>query len=226
MGAGQGTTVNRRFFKLLAKAEKADIKGGRAIVEIIKVGEKYQMSNWYKNLTGFITSAQVKEFEFEDEKKVKCILDISDNEGVCQLEFTFNFATYGLINSLLNTSFDKEVSIEAWINKTNFVGCAAKYINEKEANKWAIDLADQPKGIKYKTPGGKEETDYSNVVAYWRKKFETEIIPKAKKENFTGTMKIRSEKSDDFVNTSINEENKPEDPTSDEYWNTLKPDNE
>lgn len=182
MGANQGSTDSRRYFKLIAKAEKCDTKTKRAIVEVVKKGEKYEDGEWFSSLSGYITKAHVKDFVHDGVTHKKCVVEITDAEGICQLEFTFNFTSFGLINALLNADFTKELQIEAYITKKGFVGAGVRYVGEAKHIEWLIALPDQPKGVKYKTPGGKEETDYSNVKAFWLDKFSNEVVTMATKE--------------------------------------------
>lgn len=183
----QGTNEKRRFFKVIAKSEKCDTKNRRVIVEVVKGADgKYAQSKWFSSLSGFITKAEIKEFDFEGETKKKFVLDITDRECVCQLEFSPSFAAYGLINALLNTDLKREIQVDGWINKTDFVGLGIKYAGESELIKWSLDLKEVPEGVKYKTPGGKEATDFSNVAAFWVKHFEDKISPFANRSNFKG----------------------------------------
>jgi hypothetical protein len=170
-----------RYFKLIAKAEKADPMGKKAIVEIAKEGEEYVQRGWYSSLSGFITHGEIREFEYEGKMKKKCILIIKDGHETCQLEFTFNFASYGLINAMLCTDFSMEVEISAWISK-GYVGAGIRYAGSAENIQWGIPLAEQPKGLEYKTPGGEEAKDYTNVTNFWIEKFKL-ICPKLKREN-------------------------------------------
>lgn len=185
MGANQSSQESARYFKLVAKAEKADPDGKKAICEVVKVGEKYENGDWFSSLSGFITHMEIKEFTYENEVKKKCVVRITDKDGTCQLEFSFNFATYGLINAMLGLDFKREVEISAWIGKSGYVGAGIKYLGDQDSIQWTIPLEEQPKGTKYKTPAGKEMTDYSNVEQFWCEKF-VAISGKAVRANFTG----------------------------------------
>jgi hypothetical protein len=169
MGANQSSNESRRFFKLIAKSEKTN--GKQAIVEVVKDGDAYVSGEFYSSLSGFIESAEIKEFVFENETKKKCVLTISDEDGVYQLEYTFNFCTYGLINSMLAADLTKRLEVCAWVNKDRFVGAGLRYEGSREMIKWLIELGKTPKGIRYKTPSGKEEVDYTNVQKYWEERF-------------------------------------------------------
>ena len=186
MGANKNSNESVRFFKLIAKAEKANTEEKMAIVEVVKNGKKeYAHGEWFGSLSGFITSLEIKGFEFEGEKKEKFVMHIEDADGICQLEFTNSIAAQGLINGLLATDLTKEVEVSAWISKNGYVGAGVKYKGEKDSIKWAIDLKDCPRPTPYKLPSGKDATYNANVLEFWKSKF-TDLAKKAVKENFAG----------------------------------------
>lgn len=189
MGANKSSNESVRYFKLIAKAEKANTEERLAIVEVVKNQKgEYAHREWFGSLSGFITKLEVKKFKFEDEEKEKFVMQIEDADGICQLEFTNSIAAQGLINGMLATDLTKEVDVSAWIGKNGYVGAGIKYKGEKESIKWAIELKDCPKPTPYKLPSGKDATDNANVLEFWRGKF-LSIIPKAVKSNFAGERK-------------------------------------
>lgn len=189
MGANKGSNESVSYFKLIAKAEKANEEEKMAIVQVAKNAKgDYAQTEWFRSLSGFITKLEIKEFEFEGATKEKFIMHIEDADGICQLEFTNNMATQGLINGMLNADLTKEVEVSAWISKKGYVGAGVKYKNATENIDWAIALDEQPKPVPYKTPSGKEEKDNTNVLSFWRNKF-IELKEKAVKSNFTGERK-------------------------------------
>lgn len=194
MGANKSSNESVRYFKLIAKAEKANTEERLAIVEVVKNSKKeYEHGEWFGSLSGFITNLEIKSFEFEGEKKEKFVMLIEDADGVCQLEFTNSIAAQGLINAMLATDLTKEVEVSAWIGKSGYVGAGIKYKGDKDGVKWALDLKDCPKPTPYKLPSGKDATDNANVLEFWRGKF-LSIVPKAVKENFSGERKQVEEK--------------------------------
>lgn len=187
MGANNTVSENTSFYKLIAKAEKANEKENKAIVQIEKDSSgKYIQTEWFKSISGFIVSMDTKEFEWEGKTKESFILKLQDSGGVYQLEFTNNIAVQGLLNCLLNLDFTKEIEISAWIGKSGFVGAAAKYVGSDTRTEWAIKLEDCPKPIEYTKPSGEKDKDNKNVIAFWRNKF-IDMKAKAKRENFKGT---------------------------------------
>jgi hypothetical protein len=194
MGANKGSNESVSYFKLIAKAEKANTEEKMAIVQVAKNAKgDYVQTDWFRSLSGFITKLEIKEFEFEGATKEKFIMHIEDADGICQLEFTNNMATQGLINGMLNADLTKEVEVSAWISKKGYVGAGIKYKNATENIDWAIALDDQPKPVPYKTPSGKEEKDNTNVLSFWRNKF-IDLAKKAVKSNFAGERKQAEEK--------------------------------
>lgn len=189
MGANSESTENKRYFKLIAKAEKAEPNGRKVICEIIKEGNEFKQKGWFKSLSGFVTGIHFKDYEVEGEKKKSYTIELTCSDGIYYLNFSLNFATFGMVNTLLSVDFTKEIEIGAWVNtKTGFVQTGVKYVGETDQIKWSVELKDQPKGEKYKTPSGKVETDYSNVKSFWDEKF-LSLKPKCIRSNFTGTIK-------------------------------------
>lgn len=213
MGANKSSNESVRYFKLIAKAEKANTEERLAIVEVVKNSKKeYEHGEWFGSLSGFITNLEIKSFEFEGEKKEKFVMLIEDADGVCQLEFTNSIAAQGLINAMLATDLTKEVEVSAWIGKSGYVGAGIKYKGEKDGIKWALDLKDCPKPTPYKLPSGKDATDNANVLEFWRGKF-LSIVPNAIKENFKGERK-QAEEKEKFAGYEQKEAPKKQDSTT------------
>lgn len=209
MAANQSSQVNKRFFKLIAKAEKADIEGKKAICELVKDGETYRAKEWFSSLSGYITGLSTKELEYQGKKNKIIVMELTDNEGVFQLEFSFSGASYSIINSLLGADFTKEFEIGAWIKDGKYVNTSVKYLGGEKVS-WALQLADQPKPFEFEHPVSKKmEKDFTNVTNFWIEKFES-LIPKAVKSNFKGN----------FSAPSIGNE-KPEEHKTDESFTAI-----
>lgn len=190
MGAHQDTAEKKQYFKLIAKAENTDPDSNRAICKQEKVGENYTVTGWYTSVTGFLTDIKIKEVEWNGQKNKIVALELTDKDGVCQLEFSFSKASFSIINSLLGADLIQEIRISAWTKEADngkvFVNANVKYLNNEKAE-WVIAPADQPAPIEYTTPGGKQEKDYTNVKSFWEGKL-MEVKPRALKSNFNGTM--------------------------------------
>lgn len=190
MGANSNTSVGKRFFKLIAKAEKGNASTKQVICEQVKQGDKYVVSDWYSSLSGYITAINTKEIEYQGSKSKIICLELTDASGVCQLDFSFSGASYSIINSLLGADFTKEMEISAWVKDGKYVNCGVKYSNGEKAS-WKLSIADQPKPIEYKTPSGKVEKDYTNVKTFWEDALNS-IKGKAVKSNFKGVINLPS----------------------------------
>jgi len=193
MGEISSNTQSISFYKLIAKAEKGDLKTGNVIAKVEKQGDQYAVTKFLKGISGFLTKAEVREFEYEGKKQKKLILQLTDSSGICQLEFTPTNAAAGVINCLLGADLTKEISIEAWTTKPNdkgmqFVNACAKYVGSQDSIAWAIELKDIPRPVEYKTPSGETATDSANVKNFWIEKFQLAIMPRAVAGNFTGTI--------------------------------------
>ena len=186
MGANQSSNENVRFFRLVAKAEKADIKGRRAICQIKKQGTEYVISEWFNNITGWITSLDIKEVEYQGKKNKILVMQLTDSDGVSQIEFSLSGAAYSLINSLINADLSKEVEVSAWIKDEKYVNASVKYTDGSKCE-WSIPIADQPKPVEFTKPSGEKEKDYANVKEWWLNKF-ISVKPKAVKSNFGGVV--------------------------------------
>lgn len=186
MGANSNTSVGKRFFKLIAKAEKGNTSTKQVICEQVKQGEKWVVGGWYSSLSGYITAINIKEIEYQGAKSKIICLELTDSTGVCQLDFSFSGASYSIINSLLSADFTKEMEVSAWIKDGKYVNCGVKYTNGGKAD-WKLSIADQPKPIEYATPSGKMEKDFTNVKKFWENALDS-IKGKATKSNFGGVI--------------------------------------
>jgi hypothetical protein len=193
MGEISGSNENINFYKLIAKAEKADTEKRQAICKVVKRGDEYVTDKFLSGISGFITKAEVKEFVWEEKRQKKFVLQLTDSSGICQLEFTPTGAAAGIINCLIDADFTQEISIEAWVTKPNdknkqFVNACAKCLGADDSIAWAIELKDLPKPVEFTKPSGEKDFDSTNVRNFWIQKFTENIIPKAKKSNFAGTI--------------------------------------
>lgn len=195
MGEISSSNENINFYKLIAKAEKCDPVSGNVIAKIVKQGEEYVTEKWLKGISGWITKAEVKEFEYENKKQKKFVLQLSDSSGIYQLEFTPTTAAAGIINCLLSADLTREITIESWTkedkNGKQFVNACAKYAGESESIKWAIELKDIPKPVMVDLPSGGSVSDNGNVRKFWIDLFVEKVLPKAVKSNFKGTIAER-----------------------------------
>lgn len=187
MGANQSSRDNMDFYRLVAKAEKADIKGKRAICQIKKVDNEYVQSEWFGNITGWITGLEVKEVEYQGKKNKILVMQVADASGVSQIEASLSGASYAIINCLLNADLTKEVEISAWIKDDKYVNASVKYTSGEKCE-WSIPFEEQPKPIEFEKPSGEKDKDYTNVKAWWLEKF-ISIKGKAVKSNFKGEVK-------------------------------------
>lgn len=170
MAANQQSNESARYFKLIAKAEKADQAGNKAICENVKKGDKYEQGEWFSSLTGRIVDMSVRNFEYEGKPKQSYRIKLNDGVENCVLEFSLNIATYGLINSLLNTNLNLQLEVGAYISKKGYVGAYVKELGSVDTIGWSIPLESQPKPVEYDTPDGKQKS-YKNVNEFWHQKF-------------------------------------------------------
>ena len=187
MAANANQNTGKRFFKLIAKADKGNQEKKQVICEQRKNGDNYEVVGWYSSLSGFLTAINTKEVTFEGRKSKIVSLELTDSQGVCTLDFSFSNASFSIINSLLGLDFSKEVEISAWIKDGKYVNTAVKYTDGSKAN-WAIEIKDQPKPAEFEHPITKKmEKDFTNVTTFWINKLES-IKGKAVKGNFTGVI--------------------------------------
>ena len=190
MGANNASRENMRFFRIVAKADKVDVEGRRAICEIKKGADgKYVASEWFSNLTGWITKLEQKEFEWQGEKSKILVIQLTDSDGIYQIEASMSGPSYSIINSLIGADLTREIEISAWVKDDKdkkYVNASLKYADGEKCE-WVIPIEDQPKPVDFKTPSGKMEKDYENVKAFWSERF-LSLSPKATKNNFTGVV--------------------------------------
>jgi len=187
MGANNASRENMRFFRIVAKADKADQAGRRAICEVTKGADgKYVASEWFNNITGWITKLGQKEFEWEGKKSKILVIQLTDSDGICQIEASLSGPFFAIINSLIGADLTREVEISAWIKDEKYVNASLKYADGDKCE-WAIPVEDQPKPVEYKKPSGEMDKDFTNVKEFWSNQF-LALASKATKSNFTGTV--------------------------------------
>lgn len=187
MGANNASRENMRFFRIVAKADKADQAGRRAICEVTKGADgKYVASEWFNNITGWITKLEQKEFEWEGKKSKILVIQLTDSDGICQIESSLSGPSYSIINSLIGADLTREVEISAWIKDEKYVNAALKYADGEKCE-WIIPVEDQPKPVEYKKPSGEMDKDFTNVKEFWANQF-LALSSKATRNNFTGTV--------------------------------------
>jgi hypothetical protein len=187
MGANNASRENMRFFRIVGMANKADVAGRRAICEVTKGADgKYVASEWFNNITGWITKLEQKEFEWEGKKSKILVIQLTDSEGICQIECSLSGPSYSIINSLIGADLTREVEISAWIKDEKYVNAALKYADGEKCE-WIIPTEDQPKPVEYKKPSGEMDKDFTNVKEFWCNQF-LAISPKATRNNFTGVV--------------------------------------
>lgn len=189
MAANESSNFDsRQYFTLIGKADKTDKEKPRAIVEVVREGDKYVYGKWYYSLTGFIVHAEQKDHEWTKPNGDKDIIKkvqftLKDKDGTYQFEGTLNNATYGILNSLIQADFSRPIQIEAWV-KDGFVNGGARYPGDKDPIKWSIPKDDQPKMEEFKLPSGETVKSWQKQRDFWLDVFQTKIIPKASEKNF------------------------------------------
>jgi hypothetical protein len=203
MGANNASRENMRFFRIVGKADKADVAGKRAICEVKKGADgKYFASEWFNNITGWITKLEQKEFEWEGKKSKIAVIQLTDSEGICQIEASMSGPAYSIINSLISADLTREVEISAWIKDEKYVNASLKYADGEKCE-WAISIEEQPKPVDYKKPSGEMDKDYTNVKNYWSGQL-LMLSQKATKSNFTGVVASAPQAAAVEVNAPVN----------------------
>jgi hypothetical protein len=201
MGANKSSNANFRYFKLIGKAENANQLERTAIVEVVKTANGYEKDGWFSSLSGYLTHMEIKEFMYDNKKKEKIIIHLQDNNvDVMQLEMTFNNVVFGLLNSLIDADFEKEIQIDAYINKKGYVAAGVKYTNASEWIKWKYQLNELPQVKKIELSNGDTVIDNGELVAFWKNKV-IDMKSKAVKSNFT--MRVGDVKHVEVVNNFI-----------------------
>jgi len=189
MGASNSATKSMKFYSLKAKASETETPNF-ALTE--KVNEKWQITNNFDTMTGYLNSAEIKEKEYQGAKFNVFVLEIQDDNETSKVEMTHNSVTHSLINSLAsdcNTldeySFTvKKKQTKGKDGKSYWNGTC--YINIKgrtESLKWSIDPQSAPRKEPVQGPDGKpfmlqgkQVWDDSKVRAFWEDIFNAKIV--------------------------------------------------
>lgn len=202
MGASNSNSKKVTFFSLKAKV---DATNKPFFGKSEKVNEKWQITDTFDTISGFLIGAEIVVKEFEGAKQNIFKLKFEDGEDNMQVEMTHNNLTYSIINTLagLTDTFSK-IEIQVWRNDKDgkfFGNASIKFGNEKM--QWSFAPATAPK----KEPvtdkkgqpimqNGKQLYDATELKAFYENVFISKVIPLCQTKATPATMDSPDEQSD------------------------------
>jgi hypothetical protein len=184
MGASNSNTgKNTKFYQLKAKADETNTpyfglseKGADG---------KWTITNKFDTMSGMLTSATIKEREYEGVKSKLFVLVLEDGEETSQIEMTHNMISHSIINSLAS-SVDSTYSIQLYKKQENGKWWGKVSVkNSGQKTNWKIDPKTAPKKEQVMMPdgnpflqNGKPVYDDSKLRAFYEDLFIKDIASK------------------------------------------------
>lgn len=150
-----------------------------------KVDGKWQTTQRFDTLEGYLDSVSVGEFIYKDEAKKTLKLVFIDESGErVQVESTFTLLAYNVINTLAGADFTKKLKLKLYVRnrKDNGERQASIFIEcGGEKASWAYGVDELPKVTRVMV-GKKEVVDDTEVVEFYERVVNTIIIPRLGQE--------------------------------------------
>jgi hypothetical protein len=187
MGATNSNTgKNTKFYSLKAKADETNTPYF-GLIE--KVNDKWQITSRFDTMTGLLTSAEIKEKEYNGSKFNIFVLIIEDEAERIQIELTHNGLTYSIINSLASNcnkmdTYTIQVYKKQSTDKKYWNANCSIYLNgnKEDKVKWKVDPTTAPKKVPVMVDGkpfmmnGQPVKDDSALRAFYEDMFRSDII--------------------------------------------------
>jgi hypothetical protein len=208
---------NKTFLKLKAKTSETDPKPGFFKSE--KRGDTWITTESFNAVTGELVKIQHTEYEYEGQKKPKCIMLFRDPDGSeTQVDANFSGLLYSILNPMCNLAVFDGLKISVWLGKPRDNGKqwpSAGLTQHEEKVEWMYKPEVLPK-VASEVYKGQVIKDDSEVVEFWKNRIE-EINQKAQAWVQNPAKKDAAEKkewvntNDSNRDTSFEVENLPED---------------
>jgi hypothetical protein len=169
MGLSNSEQTKTSYVKMFSKEPGTDdVNAFFGMSE--KVDGKWQTTQRFDTVEGFLISATVGEFVYQNDTKKTLKLVFTDESGErVQVESSFTLLTYNVINALYNCDFDKPIKIKLYVKKGAEKNMAAAYIENGGARaSWAYEPSQLPKPHKVMV-GKKEVIDDSDVIEFYER---------------------------------------------------------
>jgi hypothetical protein len=128
----------------------------------VKTGESYT------NVSGNLAKVDFQKKEWEGSVYTSVKLYVADHESneLYLFNLSYNFATRGLLNSILSLPSGDNVELSIWENQKGFTNISLHQGGERVSWKYSFDELPTPKEIEFK---GKKMRDYDEVDAFIEK---------------------------------------------------------
>lgn len=169
MGLSNSEQARTTYVKMFSKEPGTDnINAFFGMSE--KVEGKWQTTQRFDTVEGVLTGISVGEFTYQNDTKKTLKLVFSDNSGErVQVESTFTFLTYNVINTLYGCKdLSKQIRIKLYVRRGEKDMPAAYIECGGERASWAFEPSQLPKPQRV-TVGKKEVIDDSEVVEFYER---------------------------------------------------------
>lgn len=168
MGLSNSEQARTTYVKMFSKEPGTDnVNAFFGMSE--KVEGKWQTTQRFDTVEGVLTGISVGEFTYQNDTKKTLKLVFSDNGERVQVESTFTFLTYNVINTLYGCKdLSKQIRIKLYVRRGDKDMPAAYIECGGERASWAFEPSQLPKPHRV-TVGKKEVIDDSEVVEFYER---------------------------------------------------------
>lgn len=169
MGLSNSEQARTTYVKMFSKEPGTDnVNAFFGMSE--KVEGKWQTTQRFDTVEGVLTGISVGEFTYQNDTKKTLKLVFTDNSGErVQVESTFTFLTYNVINTLYGCKdLSKQIRIKLYVRRGDKDMPAAYIECGGERASWAFEPSQLPKPHRV-TVGKKEVIDDSEVVEFYER---------------------------------------------------------
>ncbi len=168
MGLSNSEQARTTYVKMFSKEPGTDnINAFFGMSE--KVEGKWQTTQRFDTVEGVLTGISVGEFTYQNDTKKTLKLVFSDNGERVQVESTFTFLTYNVINTLYGCKdLSKQIRIKLYVRRGDKDMPAAYIECGGERASWAFEPNQLPKPARV-TVGKKEVIDDTEVVEFYER---------------------------------------------------------
>jgi hypothetical protein len=169
MGLSNSEQARTTYVKMFSKEPGTDnVNAFFGMSE--KVDGKWQTTQRFDTVEGVLTGISVGEFTYQSDTKKTLKLVFTDNSGErVQVESTFTFLSYNVINTLYGCKdLSKTIRIKLYVRRGDKEMPAAYIECGGERASWAFEPSQLPKPARV-TVGKKEVIDDTEVVEFYEK---------------------------------------------------------
>jgi hypothetical protein len=168
MGLKNSETTKTTYVKMFSKEPGTDnVNAFFGMSE--KVDGSWKTTQRFDTVEGVLTAISVGEFVYQNDTKKTLKMVFTDESGErVQVESTFTFLAYNVINTLYGCDITKPLRIKLYVRRGDKESPAAYMECGGERASWAFEPSQLPKAARV-TVGKKEVIDDTEVVEFYER---------------------------------------------------------